>query len=103
MHKSSDGEVVGVAVFLKTGRASPTLQRVLDHGPATEGQLAVPGLMIDPSAICQVSDPGGCLGDRFDHRTPPRLQHEVPRDQAWQVNRRSLDWASRDHLLRPPS
>lgn len=51
MHKSSDGEVVGVAVFLKTGRASPTLQRVLDHGPATEGQLAVPGLLIDPSAM----------------------------------------------------
>ncbi|HEY1890178.1 MAG TPA: carbonic anhydrase family protein [Steroidobacteraceae bacterium] len=51
MHKSDDGRVVGVAVFLKTGRASATLQRVLDHGPPTEGQLAVPGLMIDPAAM----------------------------------------------------
>ena len=51
MHKSSDGEVVGVAVFLKTGRASPTLQRILDHGPPTEGQSAVPGLMLDPAAM----------------------------------------------------
>lgn len=51
MHKSSDGEIVGVAVLLQTGRAAPTLQGVLDHGPATEGQTAVPGLMVDPTAM----------------------------------------------------
>ncbi len=51
MHKSSDGEVVGVAVFLKTGRANPTIQRVLDHMPAAEGQVAVPGIEIDPAAM----------------------------------------------------
>lgn len=51
MHRGSDGEAMGVAVFLRTGRASPTFQRILDHGPATEGQLAVPGLMVDPAAM----------------------------------------------------
>lgn len=51
MHKSGDGEVVGVAVFLKTGRANPTVQRLLDYGPATEGQMAVPRLMVDPTAM----------------------------------------------------
>lgn len=51
MHESSDGHVVGVAVFLKIGRANPMVQRVFDHMPAAEGQLAVPGLVIDPAAM----------------------------------------------------
>lgn len=51
MHKASDGEVVGVAVFLKPGRANPAIQRILDHMPATEGQLAVPGVAVDPAGM----------------------------------------------------
>lgn len=51
MHRSGDGEAVGVAVFLRAGRANPTVQQILDHGPATEGQLAVPGLMVDPTSM----------------------------------------------------
>lgn len=51
MHKGGDGQVVGVAVFLKIGRANPTVQQVLDHMPAAEGQLAVPGVEIDPAAM----------------------------------------------------
>lgn len=51
MHKSSDGQIVGVAVFLKIGRANPMMQRVFDHMPATEGQLAVPGVTVDPAAM----------------------------------------------------
>lgn len=51
MHRGSGGEIVGVAVFLKIGRANPTLQRLLDHMPATEGQLPVPAVAIDPTAM----------------------------------------------------
>lgn len=51
MHRSVDGETVGVAVFLRAGRANPTVQQILAHGPAAEGQLAVPGLMVDPTSM----------------------------------------------------
>jgi carbonic anhydrase len=51
MHRASDGDVVGVAVFLRPGRANPTLQRILDHMPATEGQLAVPGVAVNPAGM----------------------------------------------------
>jgi carbonic anhydrase len=51
MHQGSDGEVLGVAVFLKAGRANPTVQRVFDHMPPTEGQLGVPGVELNPAGM----------------------------------------------------
>lgn len=51
MHRSADGQVVGVAVFLKIGHANATVQRVFDHMPFAEGQLAAPGVAIDPAAM----------------------------------------------------
>jgi carbonic anhydrase len=51
MHQASDGEVVGVAVFLKTGSANPTVQQIWDHMPRSEGQLAVTGVELDPAAM----------------------------------------------------
>jgi carbonic anhydrase len=49
MHKASDGEVAGVAVFLKAGRANATVEQVWDHMPATEGQQKAPGVELNPA------------------------------------------------------
>ncbi len=49
MHRASDGEVAGVAVFLKAGHANGTVQRVWQHMPEHEGQVAVPGMVLDPA------------------------------------------------------
>ena len=51
MNESSDGQVVGVTVFLKKGRPNPLFQSILRYGPATEGQVAVPGLDVDPTVM----------------------------------------------------
>jgi carbonic anhydrase len=52
MHQSSEGKVVGVAVFLTTGRANAMLQRIWDHMPMTDGkEQEIPGLEIDPSGL----------------------------------------------------
>jgi carbonic anhydrase len=51
MHRASDGEVVGVAVFLKAGRANPTIQEVWRHMPRAEGQVAVSGVMLSPAGM----------------------------------------------------
>lgn len=49
MHRASDGELAGVAVFLKAGHANGTVERLWQHMPEDEGQLAVPGLELDPA------------------------------------------------------
>jgi|HubBroStandDraft_1064217.scaffolds.fasta_scaffold07666_2 carbonic anhydrase len=41
MHQSSDGEVAGVAVLLRVGRANATIAQLWEHMPASEGQEAV--------------------------------------------------------------
>ena len=60
MHTASDGKIVGVAVFLKAGKANATIQRIWDHMPMTEGrvapdfsheELAIAGVEIDPAAL----------------------------------------------------
>lgn len=51
MHKADDGEVAGVAVMLVVGHANPLLTELWKHMPASEGQLAVPGLELDPAAM----------------------------------------------------
>lgn len=51
MHRADDGEVAGVAVFLQAGQANATIQQVFDHMPAAEGQLAVPGVALDPTGM----------------------------------------------------
>jgi carbonic anhydrase len=49
MHQASDGEVAGVAVLLKVGRANATIQQVWEHMPASEGQQEVAGLELNPA------------------------------------------------------
>jgi carbonic anhydrase len=51
MHRAADGQVAGVAVFLKAGAANRTIQRILAHMPATEGRLAVPSVTLDPTGM----------------------------------------------------
>lgn len=51
MHRADDGEVVGVAVFLKAGHANPTVAQVWQHMPKREGQEAVSGLTLNPARM----------------------------------------------------
>jgi carbonic anhydrase len=51
MHKADDGEVAGVAVLLKRGRANPAIRQVWQHMPASEGQERAPGVELNPAAM----------------------------------------------------
>jgi carbonic anhydrase len=51
MHQGSNGEIVGVAVFLKAGRSNSTIQQVWNHMPKTEGQEAVTGVKLNPAGM----------------------------------------------------
>ena len=52
MHETSDGRAAGVAVFLTSGKANVTIQRLWDHMPKAVGtEESVPGLDIDPGAM----------------------------------------------------
>jgi len=52
MHQSSDGKTMGIAVLLKEGKSNPTIQKLWDHMPVTEGsEHEVPGVAIDPSGL----------------------------------------------------
>jgi carbonic anhydrase len=47
MHRASDGEEAGVAVLLEAGHANPAVAELWKHMPASEGQLAAPGVELD--------------------------------------------------------
>jgi carbonic anhydrase len=49
MHRASDGEEAGVAVLLTAGPANATVAELWDHMPLNEGQLAAPGVELDPA------------------------------------------------------
>lgn len=51
MYQASDGKVAGVTVFAKPGRPNPTIQKVWEHMPKTEGQEEVAGVDINPSEL----------------------------------------------------
>lgn len=51
MHKASDGEVAAVAVLLKTGNANPIVRQLWEHMPEKEGQVAVPGMSLNPAGM----------------------------------------------------
>jgi carbonic anhydrase len=51
MHQSEDGEVAGVAVFVRTGRANPTIRRIWDRMPGVEGQRRTIGLTVNPADL----------------------------------------------------
>jgi carbonic anhydrase len=47
MHTASDGEVAGVAVLLRAGKANAAIGELWKHLPQSEGQLAAPELSIN--------------------------------------------------------
>jgi carbonic anhydrase len=51
MHKASDGEVAGVAVLLRVGRANPIVRKVWEHMPKSEGQQEAAGVELDPAGM----------------------------------------------------
>ena len=60
MYEASDGEVVGVAVFLKAGRANATIQQIWEHMPKTESKVLtdfshqeeeIAGVEINPAGL----------------------------------------------------
>jgi carbonic anhydrase len=52
MHEASDGRVAGVAVFLTSGKANATIQRIWDHMPkVVGGEESVPAVDIDPGRM----------------------------------------------------
>jgi carbonic anhydrase len=51
MYQASDGKVAGVTVFLKAGSANPTIQKLWEHMPKTEGQVNVVGVEISPAGL----------------------------------------------------
>jgi carbonic anhydrase len=51
MHQASDGEVAGVAVLVKIGKANPAITKLWSNMPNTEGQQEVPDLVLSPAAF----------------------------------------------------
>jgi carbonic anhydrase len=52
MHQSSDGKVAGVTVFLKSGAANATVQKLWDHMPPTDSkELEIAGVTVDPAGL----------------------------------------------------
>jgi carbonic anhydrase len=51
MHAAQDGQVLGVAVLLKVGAPNATIGQLWQHMPAHEGQLEVPGLVLNPAGM----------------------------------------------------
>jgi carbonic anhydrase len=49
MHRSPDGEIAGVAVLVRSGRANAAVQGVWDHMPPSEGQRKAESLMVNPA------------------------------------------------------
>jgi carbonic anhydrase len=51
MHKSADGEELGVAVLLTRGRANPVIAKVWSDMPGSEGQRPAPGIDLNPAGM----------------------------------------------------
>ena len=52
MHKADDGEIAGVAVLLKAGRANATIQQLWKHMPKSKGnEINIPGVEINPAGM----------------------------------------------------
>jgi carbonic anhydrase len=52
MLKGDDGKIIGVAVFLKAGRANPAVTKLWRRMPAVKGPPQdAPGLMVDPGEL----------------------------------------------------
>jgi carbonic anhydrase len=52
MHAASDGKVAGITVFLKSGGANATIQRLWEHMPKVEGkEEEIAGVEVNPAGL----------------------------------------------------
>ena len=52
MHQADDGEIAGVVVLLKAGKANSTVRQIWEHMPMTEGkEEEVPGVQVNPVGL----------------------------------------------------
>jgi carbonic anhydrase len=51
MHQASDGQLAGVAVFLKRGSANATIRQIWDHMPKTESKEEDAGVEVNPAGL----------------------------------------------------
>lgn len=51
MHRANDGEVAGVAVLVRPGRANAAVEALWSHMPKREGRQLVAALEVDPAAF----------------------------------------------------
>jgi carbonic anhydrase len=51
MYQAEDGGVAGVTVFVQAGTANPTVQKLWEHMPRSEGQQEVSGLDMSPADL----------------------------------------------------
>lgn len=52
MHQANDGQVAGVTVFLKAGKANATVQQIWEHMPEKAGkEQEIPGVEINPAGL----------------------------------------------------
>jgi len=52
MHAAADGEIAGVAVFIKAGHTNSTIQQIWAHMPKAESkEIAIPGVEINPAGM----------------------------------------------------
>jgi carbonic anhydrase len=71
MHADGAGNVAGVTVFLKTGSANDTVQKLWEHMPANESkELEIAGVEINPAGLLP-RDVGGYYTYRGSQTAPP--------------------------------
>lgn len=51
MYQTPDRKIAGVTVFVKLGTANPTIQKVWEHMPESEGRQQVSGVEINPGEL----------------------------------------------------
>jgi carbonic anhydrase len=52
MHEASDGKIAAVAVLLKEGSANPTIERLWEHMPKSEGkEEEIAGIEVNPAGL----------------------------------------------------
>src|SRR5579872_4385917 len=105
MHEAADGQVAGVVVLLKAGRANATVDKLWEHMPAAAGaEHEIAGVAIDP---------GGLLPRQTDYYTYMGSQTAPPCTEgvAWFVLKTPVDISLAEidafaklypHDVRPP-
>lgn len=54
MHRADDGEVAGVAIMVKVGKANPAIAQLWSNMPSSEGQKEASDLNLNPASLLPV-------------------------------------------------